>query len=169
MKKVLVTGGLGFIGSHTVVNLIEEKYDVVIIDNLFNSKLEVLDRIEQITGVRPKFYQFDVQNIFEFLHAVCGYIFDMRDPGVMHRDIFRVDYVYRSVRSCVSVQTCGRIYLKGCPHDKHYVCRLHRVNGFLYFRDRLPEPYDVRTELRPVRGLVAQVYLSVAYVEDARF
>ena len=63
MKKVLVTGGLGFIGSHTVVNLIEEKYDVVIIDNLFNSKLEVLDRIEQITGVRPKFYQFDVQNI----------------------------------------------------------------------------------------------------------
>ena len=63
MKKVLVTGGLGFIGSHTVVNLIEEKYDVIIIDNLFNSKLEVLDRIEQITGVRPKFYQFDVQNI----------------------------------------------------------------------------------------------------------
>ena len=60
--KVLVTGGLGFIGSHTVVKLIENKFDVVIIDNLFNSKLVVLDRIEKITGIRPVFYQFDVQN-----------------------------------------------------------------------------------------------------------
>lgn len=61
--KVLVTGGLGFIGSHTVVKLIENKFDVVIIDNLFNSKLVVLDRIEKITGIRPVFYQFDVQDI----------------------------------------------------------------------------------------------------------
>ena len=60
--RVLVTGGLGFIGSHTVVKLIENKFDVVIIDNLFNSKLVVLDRIEKITGIRPVFYQFDVQN-----------------------------------------------------------------------------------------------------------
>ena len=62
MKKVLVTGGLGFIGSHTVVLLIEGGYDVVIIDNLYNAKEEVLDRIKTITGVRPTFYKFDVQD-----------------------------------------------------------------------------------------------------------
>ena len=60
--KVLVTGGLGFIGSHTVCDLIENGHEVVIIDNLFNSKLVVLDRIEEITHVRPKFYKFDVQD-----------------------------------------------------------------------------------------------------------
>jgi UDP-glucose 4-epimerase len=60
--KVLVTGGLGFIGSETVVSLLTHKMDVVIIDNLFNAKLEVLDHIEELTGIRPKFYEFDVCN-----------------------------------------------------------------------------------------------------------
>ena len=60
--KVLVTGGLGYIGSHTSVKLLEEGFDVVIIDNLSNSKIEGLDRIEQITKKRPRFYNFDVQN-----------------------------------------------------------------------------------------------------------
>lgn len=61
--KVLVTGGLGFIGSHTCVSLIENGFDVVIIDNLYNSKEVVLDRIETITGVRPTFYKKDVQDL----------------------------------------------------------------------------------------------------------
>lgn len=60
--KVLVTGGLGFIGSHTVVSLIEAKHEVVIIDNLYNSKEDVLERIQKITGIKPKFYKFDVQD-----------------------------------------------------------------------------------------------------------
>ncbi|MBR1925689.1 MAG: UDP-glucose 4-epimerase GalE [Clostridia bacterium] len=60
--KVLVTGGLGYIGSHTTVKLLEEGFDVVIIDNLSNSKIDVLDRIEQIAKKRPRFYNFDVQN-----------------------------------------------------------------------------------------------------------
>ncbi len=59
-KKILVTGGTGYIGSHTTVELIENGYEVLIIDNLSNSKLEVLDGIESITGVRPLFYQFDI-------------------------------------------------------------------------------------------------------------
>jgi len=61
--KVLVTGGLGFIGSHTVVSLIESGHDVVCIDNLFNSKEEVVDRIEEITGKRIKFVKGDVQDL----------------------------------------------------------------------------------------------------------
>ena len=62
MKKILVTGGLGFIGSHTVIQLIENGYEPVIVDNLVNSKLEVLNRLEKITGVRPAFYQYDVRD-----------------------------------------------------------------------------------------------------------
>lgn len=58
--KVLVTGGLGYIGSHTTVELINSNYEVVILDNLSNSKIDVLDKIEQITGRRPKFYQGDM-------------------------------------------------------------------------------------------------------------
>ncbi|HOW40413.1 MAG TPA: UDP-glucose 4-epimerase GalE [Bacteroidales bacterium] len=59
-KKVLVTGGTGYIGSHTAVELINEGYDVVIIDNLYNSEEKVLDGIEKITGVRPVLEVFDL-------------------------------------------------------------------------------------------------------------
>lgn len=58
-KKILVTGGLGFIGSETVIALLESGYEPIIADNLYNSKLAVLDRIETITKVRPAFYQVD--------------------------------------------------------------------------------------------------------------
>ena len=59
MKTVLVTGGLGFIGSETVIELIESGYEPIVLDNLYNSKIAVLDRIEEITHVRPKFYEVD--------------------------------------------------------------------------------------------------------------
>lgn len=60
--KVLVTGGMGYIGSHTAVELLENNYEVVIVDNLVNSKIDVLDKIEKITGKRPKFYEYDLCN-----------------------------------------------------------------------------------------------------------
>jgi UDP-glucose 4-epimerase len=59
-KKILVTGGAGYIGSHTTVELINEGFDVVIIDNLYNSDVEVIDRIHNITGVRPVLEIIDV-------------------------------------------------------------------------------------------------------------
>jgi len=59
-KKILVTGGTGYIGSHTTVELINEGYEVVIIDNLYNSEAEVADRIFQITGIRPALEVFDL-------------------------------------------------------------------------------------------------------------
>ncbi len=62
MKKILVTGGLGFIGSHTVVELQNEGFEVVIIDNLSNSSIEVLDRITSITGKKPFYENFDLKN-----------------------------------------------------------------------------------------------------------
>ncbi len=59
MAKILVTGGTGYIGSHTVVELINEGYEVVIVDNLSNSNIDVLNGIEKITGVRPDFENID--------------------------------------------------------------------------------------------------------------
>lgn len=59
---VLVTGGVGYIGSHTTIELIQKGKNVIIVDNLSNSNIVVLDRIEEITGVKPKFYEIDVQN-----------------------------------------------------------------------------------------------------------
>jgi UDP-glucose 4-epimerase len=59
-QKILVTGGLGFIGSHTVVELIGAGYDVVIMDDLSNSDISVLDRIERITDAKPVFYPINV-------------------------------------------------------------------------------------------------------------
>lgn len=60
MKKILVTGGTGFIGSHTVVELQQSGYEVIIVDNLSNSTLEVLDNIAKISGSKPGFEQFDL-------------------------------------------------------------------------------------------------------------
>ena len=59
---ILVTGGTGYIGSHTVVDLLNHDYDVVIVDNYSNSKPEVLNRIFQITGKKPRFYLADIQD-----------------------------------------------------------------------------------------------------------
>ena len=58
--KILVTGGTGYIGSHTVVELQNKGYEVVIIDNLSNSNADVVDRIEKITKIRPEFENFDL-------------------------------------------------------------------------------------------------------------
>ncbi len=58
--KILVTGGVGYIGSHTVIQLVEDGYEVVIVDNLSNSKIEALARVEEITNRKIKFYEADL-------------------------------------------------------------------------------------------------------------
>ncbi len=58
--KILVTGGAGYIGSHTAVELIKSGYEVVIVDNLSNSRAEVIERIQKIAGTRPSFHNFDL-------------------------------------------------------------------------------------------------------------
>ena len=58
-KKILVTGGAGYIGSHTVVELQNAGYEVIVVDNLSNSNEEVLDGISRITGIRPAFEKLD--------------------------------------------------------------------------------------------------------------
>ncbi len=62
MSKIIITGGTGYIGSHTVVEFQNAGFEVVIIDNLSNSQIEVLDGISNITGVKPVFHKADVSN-----------------------------------------------------------------------------------------------------------
>ena len=77
---ILVTGGMGFIGSHTAVELIEAGYDVVIVDDLSNSNIKVLDGIRAITGVAPAFEQVDLkdkdatENVFKKYPNIAGII-----------------------------------------------------------------------------------------------
>ena len=65
--KILVTGGAGFIGSHTCVELLEAGHDVVILDDLSNASGTVIDKIETITGKRPAFYQADAKDPWSYL------------------------------------------------------------------------------------------------------
>ncbi|NQY30752.1 MAG: UDP-glucose 4-epimerase GalE [Flavobacteriaceae bacterium] len=79
MMKILVTGGLGFIGSHTVVELQTKGFEVLVIDNLSNSSLSILDGIEKISGIRPYFEQLELRDkasVFSFFE--------------MHKDIVGV-------------------------------------------------------------------------------
>ena len=76
--KVLVTGGTGYIGSHTCVELLNEGYDVVVIDNLCNSNPKSLDRVKQITGKDLRFYEGDVRD-----EALLNRIFDENEIGAV--------------------------------------------------------------------------------------
>ena len=80
MKKIVVTGGLGYIGSHTVVELQNEGFEVIIIDDLSNSSIEVLKGIESITGIKPAFEQIDLKNKEAVQHFFKNYSID----GVIH-------------------------------------------------------------------------------------
>lgn len=80
MKKILVTGGLGFIGSHTVVELQNEGFDVIIIDDLSNSKLEVLDGITAITSIKPTFIKLDLKD----KTAINSFFSKYKVDGVIH-------------------------------------------------------------------------------------
>lgn len=80
MKKILVTGGLGFIGSHAVVELQNEGFEVIIIDNLSNTTIEVLDKITAITNLKPAFYNFDLKD----KKSVQDFFKNNKVDGIIH-------------------------------------------------------------------------------------
>ena len=108
-NKILVTGGTGFIGSHTVVELQQAGYDVVIIDNLSNSKAEVVDNIEKITGVRPEFHNFDLADRAKVLEF---FLKNSDIKAVIHFAAFKavgesvkipLDYYRNNVNSLINI------------------------------------------------------------------
>ncbi|MFN2262420.1 MAG: SDR family NAD(P)-dependent oxidoreductase, partial [Psychroflexus sp.] len=84
--KILVTGGLGYIGSHTVVELLHKGYDVIIIDNLSNTSIDVLEGITRITGKTPEFHQIDIRN-----KSAMSQFFDKNTDisGIIHFAAFK--------------------------------------------------------------------------------
>lgn len=78
--NILVTGGAGYIGSHTAVKLLERGDKVIIVDNLINAHPNVLERIERITGVSPVFYDYDITD-----ESSLDEVFDAHSPdAVVH-------------------------------------------------------------------------------------
>ncbi|PKP46883.1 MAG: UDP-glucose 4-epimerase GalE [Bacteroidetes bacterium HGW-Bacteroidetes-11] len=108
-KKILVTGGTGFIGSHTVVELQLSGFDVIIVDNLSNSSIDVLDNIATITGIMPGFEQFDLAD------ALLTADFFRRTPtihGIIHFAAFKavgesmqkpLDYYRNNLQSLINL------------------------------------------------------------------
>ncbi len=112
--NILVTGGLGFIGSHTVVELTANNHEVIIVDNLSNSKIEVLDKLHQITGRRPAFHQIDVtdetqvEDIF-LTHKIDGVIHFAGLKAVGESVSKPLEYYYNNL---VSTMVLSKLCLK---------------------------------------------------------
>ncbi|MCG2793056.1 MAG: UDP-glucose 4-epimerase GalE [Weeksellaceae bacterium] len=106
--SILVTGGLGYIGSHTVVELINHNFEVVIVDDLSNSEKFILNNIEEITGKRPIFYPFDLKRkellsqVFE-AHIISGCIHFAASKAVGESMIKPLDYYENNLFSLINV------------------------------------------------------------------
>ena len=105
---ILVTGGAGYIGSHTVVQLIEEGYNPIIVDDLSNSSKEVLNWIKTITGVRPTFYQFDISDekklakVFAHHHIEC--VIHFAGFKAVGESVFKpLEYYQNNIDSTISL------------------------------------------------------------------
>jgi len=127
MSKVLVTGGLGYIGSHTAVELLERGHDVVIADNLANTRSEVLDGIEAITGKRPVWENVDLADT-----AACAAFLERHSDldGIIHFAAYKavgesvekpLDYYHNNLGSLVNLlqfvrqkPSCAFIFSSSC-------------------------------------------------------
>lgn len=106
--KVLVTGGLGFIGSHTVIELLDNNIDVVIVDNLYNSKIETLNHIKKISGKEVSYYNFDVtdfdllDNLFK-KEKISKVIHFAGYKAVGESVKFPLKYYYNNILSSINI------------------------------------------------------------------
>lgn len=118
--KILVTGGLGYIGSHTTVSLLENKYDVVIIDDLSNSRAWMLDRIETITGSRPVFYSYNMcreellRDVFEKEKTIRGVIHFAASKSVAESVREPLKYFRNNLVPLINLLECMEEY--AAPH-----------------------------------------------------
>lgn len=112
---ILVTGGLGYIGSHTVTELLNEGYEVVIVDDLSNSEKFILERIEEITGKKPIFYPFDLkreellEQVFQ-AHPIDGIIHFAAFKAVGESQEKPLEYYENNLFSLINVLKMCRKY-----------------------------------------------------------
>lgn len=105
---ILVTGGLGYIGSHTVVELLNNHFDVVIVDDLSNSEKFILDNIEEVTGKRPVYYPFDLKRrelLTQLLdaHKIDGCINFAAFKAVGESQVIPLDYYENNLFSLINI------------------------------------------------------------------
>jgi len=116
MKKILVTGGTGYIGSHTVVELQQKGFEVLIVDNLSNSNIEVLDNITKISGIRPYFENFDLADekstaeFFSRHHDLDGIIHFAAFKAVGESMTKPLAYYRNNLQSLISIMDNMRVY-----------------------------------------------------------
>ena len=108
-KYILVTGGLGYIGSHTTIALIDKGYKVCVIDNLSNSSIDVLKRIKQITNISPDFFEFDLtdaskaKTFFKKNNQFDGVIHFAAKKSVDESVRKPLDYYYNNIQSLINI------------------------------------------------------------------
>ena len=116
MARVLVTGGTGYIGSHTAVELIENGHDVVIVDNLSNSREDTIAGIEQITGKKPDFHCFDlcdkakVFKLFKEYNSIDAIIHFAALKAVGESTEIPLEYYHNNTESLVNLLMAMKEY-----------------------------------------------------------
>jgi len=121
-KTILVTGGLGYIGSHTSINLIEEGYKLIIVDNLCNSSLTVLDNIYKLTSIKPVFYKCNITNLKELNNIFSNHKID----GIMH---------FAALKSVSESLKFPNKYFRNNVEGLKILlkcCKRHNVNKFIF-------------------------------------
>ena len=108
---VLVAGGLGYIGSHTSVELIKKGYNIIIVDNLSNSELFILDRIERITGIKPAFYNVDLTDKIKTEEIFRQYNIDVVIHFAAYKSVFEsvkkpLQYFHNNLSSLINILEC---------------------------------------------------------------
>ncbi len=115
-KKILVTGGTGYIGSHTVVELQASGYEVVVVDDLSNSSIDVLDNIEKISGIKPQFENFNLadgaktQDFFERNKGIDAIIHFAAFKAVGESVEVPLNYYRNNLVSLINLLDCQRKY-----------------------------------------------------------
>ncbi len=115
-KKIIVTGGAGYIGSHTCVELINAGFEPVIIDNFFNSEKFIVDRIEQITGFKPSVIEADcadlntLSSVVEDLGGLAGIIHFAAYKAVGESTAKPLDYYYNNIASTTAMLKLMEIF-----------------------------------------------------------
>lgn len=140
LKKILVTGGLGYVGSHIVVRLIENGYTPIIVDNLSKSNINILDMIEKISGTRPKIYILDCAENRDLLNNVFK----------EHPDIYAVIHLAAYRDSIESIEHPFTYYKNNCL-SIYNVTDLAALNGIrrIIFSST-SKVYDVDTTQMPL-------------------
>jgi len=122
LKKILVTGGLGYIGSHTCVDLLEKNYEIIILDNLSNSELDVLKCIQTITSKKSKFFNCDITNYGEL-------------SDVFKRNNIECVFHFAALKSVSdSVQNPKKYFFNNVEGIKNLLkcCKKFKVNKFIF-------------------------------------